>query len=88
MDEPDKCASGGNPLHLCKILHLLFFPLVQSLCALCLGSQINYKRGLDAGPLEFKFLRWRGYLTNPLELSLCFRVTGKKPHLISRDDFV
>jgi len=28
LDEPVECASGGNPLLLYKILHLLFFPLV------------------------------------------------------------
>jgi len=34
--EPVECTSGGNPLLLYKILHSLFFPLVQILCALCL----------------------------------------------------
>jgi hypothetical protein len=28
LDETDECASGGDPLPLYKILHLLFFPLV------------------------------------------------------------
>jgi len=28
LDEPAECASGGDPLLLYKILHLLFFPLV------------------------------------------------------------
>jgi hypothetical protein len=28
LDEPVECASGGDPLFLYKILHLLFFPLV------------------------------------------------------------
>jgi len=36
LDEPVECASGSNPLLLYKILHLLFFPLVRILCALCL----------------------------------------------------
>ena len=49
----------------------------------------NYQHGLDAGPLEFQFLRRRGCLTNPLRtLSLCFGVTGKTPGLISRNNFV
>jgi hypothetical protein len=39
LDEPVECASGGNPLLLYKILHLLFFPLVQILCALCFESR-------------------------------------------------
>jgi hypothetical protein len=39
LDEPVECASGGDPLLLYKILHLLFFPLVQILCALRLESR-------------------------------------------------
>ena len=58
-------ALGGDPLLLSKILHLLFFPLVRILCALCLESRKNYQHGLAAGPLEFQFLRPRGCLTNP-----------------------
>jgi len=38
LDEPVECASGSNPLLLYKILHLLFLPLVQILCALRLES--------------------------------------------------
>jgi len=38
LDEPVECASGGHPLLLYKILHLLFFLLVRLLCALCLES--------------------------------------------------
>jgi len=38
LDEPVDCASGGNPLLLYKILHLLVFPVVQIVCALCLES--------------------------------------------------
>ena len=34
-----ECTSGGHPLLLNKILHLLFFSLVQILCALCLESR-------------------------------------------------
>jgi len=90
LDEPVECASGGDPLLLHKILHLLFFPLVWTLCALCLESQKkNYQHGLDAGPLEFQFLQSRGCLTNPSRtLSLCFRVIGKTPSLISHNNFV
>jgi len=33
LDEPVQCASGGDPLLLYKILHLLFFPSgTDSLC--------------------------------------------------------
>jgi len=49
----------------------------------------NYRHDLDAGPLEFQFLRPRGCLTNPFRnLSLCFGVIDKTPGLISRNNFV
>jgi len=49
----------------------------------------NCQRGLDAGLLEFQFLRPRECLTNPFRiLSLCFWVIGKTPGLISRNNFV
>ena len=81
LDKPVECASGGDPLLLYQIQHLLFFPLVQILCALHLKSR--KKR------LEFQFLRLRGCLTNPFRtLSLYFRVLGKTPGLISCNNFV
>jgi hypothetical protein len=39
LDKPGECASGSDPLLLYKILHLMFFPLVQILCALHLERQ-------------------------------------------------
>jgi hypothetical protein len=39
LDEPVECASGGDPLLLYKVLHLLFFPLVRILCALRLKNR-------------------------------------------------
>jgi len=49
----------------------------------------NYQHDLDAGPLEFQFLRPRGFLTNSFRtLSLCFGVIGKTPGLISSNNFV
>jgi len=39
LDEPVECVSGGDPLLLYKILHLLFFPLVRILYALRLESR-------------------------------------------------
>ena len=64
------------------------FTLVRIFCAL-LRVEKNYKHGLDADPLEFPFLRPMGYLTYPLRtLSLCFRVIGKTPALILRNNFV
>jgi hypothetical protein len=43
LDEPNECPSGGNPLLLYKILHLLFFPLVWILCALplCTNTSVS-----------------------------------------------
>ena len=72
------------------MLYLLFFPVVRILCALRLESRgKNYRHGLDAGPLEFQFLRPRGCLTNPLRtLFLCFGVIGKTPGHIFRNNFV
>jgi len=90
LDELVECISGGDLLLLYKILHLLFFPPVRILCALCLESRKkNYQLGLDAGPLEFQFLRPRGCLINQFRtLSLFFEVIGKTPGLISRNNFV
>jgi hypothetical protein len=65
LKEPVECASGGDPLLIYKILHLLFFPLVRILCALRLESRKNDQYVLDAGPLEFQFLRLGRFLTNP-----------------------
>jgi hypothetical protein len=89
LDKSIECASGGDPLLLYKILHLLFFTLLRILCALCLVSRKNYQHVLDSGPLEFQFLLPTGYLTNPFRtLSLSFWVIGKTPGLISRNNFV
>jgi len=49
----------------------------------------NYQPGLEAGPLEFQFLRPRGCLTNAFRtLLLCFGVIGKTPGLIFHNNFV
>jgi len=59
------------------------------LCTTPWESKKYYQHGLDAGPLEFQFLRPRRCLTNPFRtLSLCFGVIGKTPGLISRSNFV
>jgi len=88
-DEPVECTSAGDPLLLHKILHLLFFPLARIICALRLESGGDYQHGLNAGPLEFKFLRARRCLTIPFRiLWLCFGVIGKTPSLISCNNFV
>jgi hypothetical protein len=88
LDEPIECASGGDPLFLYKILHLLFFPLHYT-THYALRVEKNYQHGLDAGPLEFQFLQLSDCLTNPFRtLSLCFGVIGKTPGLISHCNFV
>jgi hypothetical protein len=89
LDEPAECASGGDLLFFYKIPHLLFFLLVQILCAPRLKSGKKYQHALDAGPLKLQFLRQRGYLTNPVrKLSLCFGVIGKTSGLISGNNFI
>jgi len=80
LAEPVECASGGSPLLLYEILHLLFFPPVRSHC-------VHYASRVEKNHQQF--LRPRGCLTNPFRpLSLCFGVIGKIPGLISRNNFV
>ena len=88
LNKPIERASGGDPLLLHKILHLLFFPLVQILCALYLESRKNYQHGLDAGPLEFQFFRTSECFTNLFRDVAFFRVIGKTPGLIACNNFV
>jgi hypothetical protein len=57
LDEPVEWASGGDPLLLYKILHLLFFPLVRILCALSLESRKKYQHCLHAGLMKSLFLQ-------------------------------
>ena len=83
LDETGECASGGNPLLIYKIMHLLFFPPVRILYVLPLRVEKIYQHGLDAGPMEFQFLQPRGCLTNPFRtLSFCVGVLGKTPGFI------
>jgi len=70
--------------HIHQILHLLFFPLVWILYALRLESRKN----LSTWSLQFQSLWPRGCLTNQFRtLSLCFKVIGKTPGLISHKNF-
>ena len=49
----------------------------------------KFQHDLDAGPLEFQFLRPRGCSTNPFRiLLLCLGAISKTPGLISRNNFV
>ena len=89
LEEPVECASGGDLLLLYKILRFLFSFWYEFFVHCALRVETNYQQNLDAGLLEFQFLRPRGYLTNPFRtLSLCFGVIGKTPGLISRNNFV
>jgi hypothetical protein len=66
-----------------------FFHWCEFFLHYSLRVEKSYQHGLDAGPLEFQFLRPIGYFTNPFRtLSPCFRVTDKTPGLISRNNFV
>jgi hypothetical protein len=84
-----ECATGGDPLLLYEILYLLFFPLLQIICALRLEGRKIYQRVLDNGRLEFQFHRPSGCLNNPFRtLSLGFGVIGKTPGPISFNNIV
>ena len=86
LDVPLECASGGDPLFLYKILHLMFFPLVRIFCVLRLGSRKKWSTWARCGTFGIQFLRPRGCLTNPFRtLSLCFGVIGKTAGLIFRN---
>ena len=53
-----------------------------------LREEKNYQPDLDAGSLEFQFIRPREYLTKLFRtLSFCFGVMGKIPDIISRNLF-
>ena len=90
--------SWTNPLNaLQEAIHYSFIKFCISCFSLwyeffmqySLRVEKNYQHGLDAGTLEFQFLRPRGCLTNPFRtLSLRFGVVGKTPGLISRNNFV
>jgi hypothetical protein len=87
--EPTECASRGDPLLLYKILHLLLTLWYEFFVQYALRVEKNYQHGLDAGRLEFQFLRQRCCLTKPFRiLSLCLRVTVKTPGLISRNNLL
>jgi hypothetical protein len=78
----------ATPHSFIKFCIYCFFPLLRISCALQLEKK-NYQHVLDAGPLEFYFLRPSGCLTNPFKnLSLCFDVMGKTPGPIFGNNFV
>jgi hypothetical protein len=76
LDEHAECASGGDPLLLCKILHLLFFPLVQILCALLLESKKVINMALMQDLQNFSF-SGRGNVS-PTHSELCCFVSGSQ----------
>jgi hypothetical protein len=93
LDEPVECASAsGGAIHYSFIKFSIYcFSLwYEFFVHYALRVEKNFQYGLDAGPLEFQFLRPRGCLTKPSRtLSFCFGVIGKKiPGLISRNNCV
>ena len=89
LDEPVERASGGDPLLLYKILHLLFFALVRILCALRLESRKKIiSMDLMRDLWNFSFFGRGDVSPTHSELSLCFGVIGKTPGLLSRNNFV
>ena len=71
VDEPVECASVDDPLLLYKILHLLFSPLVQNLCALRLQSRKSIKVILMWDLWNFSFFG-RGQVSQPNSELCCF----------------
>jgi len=100
--QPEKISraerSWTNPLNVlqeailysCKKFCIYCFPLLYEFFVHYFWRvEKNYQHGLDAGPLEFQFLRPNGCPTNPFRtLSLCFGVTGKTTGLTPRKNFV
>jgi len=90
LDEPVKSASGGDQLLLYKILHLLFFPLVQILCCSMPWESkkiINMVLMRDLWNLS-SFGRGD---VSPTHSELCrfvLGVMGKTPGHISHNNFV
>jgi len=62
LDVPVECASGGDPLLLHEIMHLLCFHLVRILCALRLESKKYINMALMRGLWNFSFF-CRGYVS-------------------------
>jgi len=67
LDEPVECTSGDDPLLLYKILHLLFFPLIQILVHYTLRVKKNYQHG---------FFGWGD--VSPTHSELCHFFSGAK----------
>ena len=89
LDKPAECASGGDPLPLYKILHLLFSPLVWILCALCLEGRQKLSTWSWCRTFRISVSSAERCLTNPFRtLWLCSWVIGKTPGLISHNNFV
>ena len=74
LDEPAECVSGGDQLLLYKILHLLFFPLVQILCALCLKSWKNINMVSMWNLWNFRFFGQAD--VSPTNSEICHFVLG------------
>ena len=89
LDEPVECTSGGDPLPLYKILHLLFFRLVEILCALCLARRKNLPTCSWCGTFGISVSLAKGMSHQPIQNCVAFLgVIGKTPGLISCNNFV
>jgi len=89
LDEPVECTSGGDPLLLYKILHLLFFPLVWIHCVLCLESRKKLSTWSWCRTFGISVSSAKGMSHQPIQNSVAlFRVHSKTPGLIFCNNFV
>jgi hypothetical protein len=78
MDEPAECTSGGDPVFLYKILHLLIFHLVWIICTLPLESRKQLSTRSWCGTFGISVSSAESISLNPFRtLSLCFGVIYK-----------
>jgi len=75
LGKPIECGSGGDPVPLYKILHLLFFPLVWILCSLHLESQKKIINMLLVQDL-WNFIFFGQDDVSPTHSELCRFVSG------------
>ena len=89
LDEPVECASGGDPLILYKIPHVLFFPLVRILCALRLESRQKLSTRSSCGTFGISVSSAEGMSHQPIQNTVAlFRGHRQNTRSISRNNFV
>jgi len=82
-DEPAECASGGDPLLLYKILHLIFSPLVWILCALRLESRKNLSTWSRCGTFRISVSLAKAMYHQPIQNSVPFVLVSQAKHQVS-----